>query len=118
MGFRANVLYAAYLVQYKEMNGNVTFDYSRTEIKFDSKWDRKLFKNTYTITSEMAITERSDKMTKIPNTQVSAPDITLDKSPISRRRLLGEYNVIEPNRVLNKVIATYYKTIKEKGPGR
>ncbi|MEJ1730434.1 hypothetical protein SMA90_29330, partial [Escherichia coli] len=79
-GFKATVLYATYLVQYKEINGKWTFNYSRTEIKFDSKWDRKLFKNTYTITSELAITERSDRTMKIPSQQrVRLTDITLDK---------------------------------------
>lgn len=120
MGFRANVLYATYLVQYKEMNGKWTFDYSRTEIKFDSKWDRKLFKNTYTITSEMAITERSDRMTKIPNTQrIRSTDITLDKvTDFQDEGFWDEYNVIEPESGIEQVIARITRQLKKKAQER
>ena len=102
------------------MNGKWTFDYSRTEIKFDSKWDRKLFKNTYTITSEMAITERSDKMTKIPNTQrIRSTDITLDKvTDFQDEGFWDEYNVIEPESGIEQVIARITRQLKKKAQER
>lgn len=116
MGFRANVLYAAYLVQYKEINGKWTFDYSRTEIKFDSKWDRKLFKNTYTIMSEMAITERSDRTMKIPAEQrVRSRDITLDKvTDFQDEGFWEDYNVIEPESAIEQVIARITRQLQRR----
>lgn len=120
MGFRANVLYATYLVQYKEINNKWTFDYSRTEIKFDSKWDRKLFKNSYTITSEMAITERSDRTLKIPAQQrVRSSDITLDKvTDFQDEGFWDDYNVIEPESGIEQVISRITKQLKRRSLGQ
>ncbi len=116
LGFKAEVLYAAYMVQYKEIAGDWTFDYSRTEIKFDSKWDRKLFKNTYTITSELAITERSDKSIKIPSEQrVRSTDITLDKvTDFQDEGFWDDYNVIEPESGIEQVIARITRQLKRR----
>lgn len=47
-------------------------------MKFTAKWDRKLFRQTYTITSEMAMTEYSRESYKIPQqSRVKTTDITL-----------------------------------------
>ena len=104
------------MVQYKEIAGDWTFDYSRTEIKFDSKWDRKLFKNTYTITSELAITERSDKSIKIPSEQrVRSTDITLDKvTDFQDEGFWDDYNVIEPESGIEQVIARITRQLKRR----
>lgn len=119
-GFKATVLYATYLVQYKEINGKWTFNYSRTEIKFDSKWDRKLFKNTYTITSELAITERSDRTMKIPSQQrVRLTDITLDKvTDFQDEGFWDEYNVIEPESGIEQVIARITRQLRRRAKER
>ncbi|HOG25521.1 MAG TPA: STN and carboxypeptidase regulatory-like domain-containing protein [Bacteroidales bacterium] len=116
VGFRAEVLYATYLVQYKQIGGKWTFDYSRTEIKFDSKWDRKLFKNTYTITSELAVTERSDKAIKIPSEErVRSTDITLDKvTDFQDEGFWDDYNVIEPESGIEQVIARITRQLKRR----
>ncbi|HOO69515.1 MAG TPA: carboxypeptidase-like regulatory domain-containing protein, partial [Bacteroidales bacterium] len=56
-GLKARVEYAAYMVQFRQIpEGLWVFDYSRTDLKFNAKWDRKLFAQNYTISSEMAMT--------------------------------------------------------------
>lgn len=66
-GLKARVEYAAYMVQYKQLPSGVwAFDYSRTDIKFNAKWAKKLFSQNYTITSEMAMTDYSRESYRIP----------------------------------------------------
>ncbi len=57
---RMDVMSANYLVNYKLTDGLWYFDYSKTEVKFNAKWDKKWFRNIYTISSEIAITDISD----------------------------------------------------------
>ena len=53
---------AAYRVKYTiEDDSTWYFSYARAEVKFDVKWDRKLFKTSYVAMSEIAITDRNDK---------------------------------------------------------
>lgn len=115
-GLTVKMLYAKYLVQYREINGKYTFDYSRTEIKFDSKWDRKLFKSPYTIISEMAVTDRSDRKIKIPSDQkVRSSDIALDKvSSFNDEDFWADYNIIEPESGIETIIARIIRQLKKR----
>ena len=115
-GLKAKIREAHYIVQYKEINGKWVFNYSRTELKFDSKWDKKLFKSTYTIVSEMAITESSDSDFKIPfDKRVRHDDITLDKvSDFKDDNFWEGYNVIEPEYTIEQVLSRITKQLKKK----
>lgn len=115
-GLKAKIREAHYIVQYKEINSKWVFNYSRTELKFDSKWDRKLFKNTYTVVSEMAITESSDADFKIPfDKRVKHDDITLDKvSDFKDDNFWEGYNVIEPEYTIEQVLTRITKQLQKK----
>lgn len=115
-GLDAKMLYAKYLVQYKEIDGRYTFDYSRIEIKFDSKWERKLFKSTYTIISEMAVTDRSGTKVKIPADQkVRTSDIAIDKvSAFNDENFWEEYNIIEPESGIETIISRIIRQLKHR----
>ncbi len=113
---RAEMKYASYLIQYKEYQGKYVFDYTRTELKFDAKWSGKLFKNSYTILSEMAITEKNDIITKIPYDQrVKNKDIALDRvSDFKDDEFWSDYNVIEPETGIENVISRIIKQLNKK----
>lgn len=119
-GMKAKFLYAKYIVQYKEINGKWLFNYCRSELKFDSKWDRKLFKDTYTIVSEMAVTEYSDNDYKIPyDKRVKYNDITLDKvSDFKDDNFWEEYNIIEPEYSIEQVLTRITKQLQKREKNR
>jgi len=48
-----------YLVTYKKVNDKYHVNYMRSEVRFRADWRKRIFKTTYTITSEMAITDRN-----------------------------------------------------------
>jgi len=99
---------AAYRTKYTIEEGNRWyFSYARAEVKFDVKWDRKLFKTQYSTMSEIAITDRQEE--------------TVDRIPVKERyrrsQVLDElvyvffdqdfwkgYNVIEPDQSIESAI--------------
>ncbi len=117
---KVKMLYANYLVQYKEYKGKQVFDYSRTELKFDAKWSGKLFKNSYTIISELAVTDKSDKGLKIaPENRIRSRDIVLDRvADFTDNEFWKDYNIIEPesgiDNVINKIIKQLNKRAQNK----
>ncbi|MDF1570993.1 MAG: carboxypeptidase-like regulatory domain-containing protein [Bacteroidales bacterium] len=99
---------AAYRTKYTIEDDNTWyFSYARAEVKFDVKWDRKLFKTQYSTMSEIAITDRQEE--------------SVDKFPFKERykrsQVLDElvyvffdqdfwkgYNVIEPDQSIESAI--------------
>lgn len=99
---------AAYRTKYTIEDDNTWyFSYARAEVKFDVKWDRKLFKTQYSTMSEIAITDRQEE--------------AVDKFPVKERyrrsQVLDElvyvffdqdfwkgYNVIEPDQSIESAI--------------
>ena len=61
----------SYLVTYKEQNGKYYLNYVRVDLKFRCDWKKRLFKNNYTVMSEVAITDRrEDNIAKFANQEV------------------------------------------------
>lgn len=116
-GLKARVEYAAYMVQYRQIpEGQWIFDYSRTDLKFNAKWDRKLFRQNYTITSEMAITEYSREAYRIPQeSRVKTTDITLYRvADFEDPGFWEDYNVIEPESSIETVISRIIRQLKRR----
>ena len=117
LGLRARVEYAAYMVQYRQIpEGLWVFDYSRTDLKFNAKWDRKLFSQNYTITSEMAMTEYSRESYKIPReSRVKTTDITLDRvADFEDPGFWEDYNIIEPESSIENVISRIIRQLRRR----
>lgn len=116
-GLRAQVEYAAYLVQYQQIpGGQWVFNYSRTDLKFNAKWDSKLFRQNYTITSEMAMTEYSRESYKIPQeSRVKTTDITLYRvADFEDAEFWEDYNIIEPESSIENVISRIIRQLKRR----
>ena len=114
---KATVDYAAYMVQYRQLpEGTWVFDYSRTDLKFTAKWDRKLFRQTYTITSEMAMTEYSRESYKIPQqSRVKTTDITLYRvADFEDPGFWEDYNIIEPESSIETVISRIIRQLRRR----
>lgn len=107
---RAEVTKAQYVVDFNESNGKWYFNYSGTEVTFRVRWTNRffgLFSTTYTISSEMAITDRYDNnVVKFPrNERIRSTDVIAEKVEyFLDPAFWGEYNVIEPDQEITDAV--------------
>ncbi|MDR0422460.1 MAG: carboxypeptidase-like regulatory domain-containing protein [Proteiniphilum sp.] len=94
---------AKYAVNFTESDGKWFFNYSSTGVSFRVRWANRffgLFATTYTVNSEIAITDRYDNnVTKFPrNERIRSTDVIAEKiEHFLDPGFWGEYNVIEPD---------------------
>ncbi|MGI6074250.1 MAG: carboxypeptidase-like regulatory domain-containing protein [Fermentimonas sp.] len=107
---KVDVEHAKYVVNFTEDNGIWHFNYSSTDVEFRVRWTNRLFglfATTYTIGSEMAITDRYqshiekfERKERIRSTDVIAEKVEYFQDP----NFWGDYNVIEPDQEINNAI--------------
>lgn len=97
-----------YIIDYTETNGKWHFNYSRIELSFKVKWDKKLFNSIYNVAIEMAITDWKEKDL---DTQIRMRDrmkksviLTDETSGFADPEFWGELNVIEPDKSIENAI--------------
>lgn len=101
---------ARYVVDYVEKNGKWYFNYSSTEVELKVRWRPKffgLFTSTYTIFSEMAITDRyEDDVKKFPRKErIRSSDVIAEKVEYFQDpNFWGNYTVIEPDKDITDAI--------------
>jgi len=107
---RVEVNNAHYVVNYMENNGKWYFNYSGTEVSFRVRWTNRffgLFATTYTIDSEIAVTDRyNDNVVKFPRSErIRSTDVIAERVEyFLDPNFWGEYNVIEPDQQINDAI--------------
>jgi len=104
-----------YFVKYKEENGKYYFSHARGEIVFKIDWDKKLFNSRYTIMTEIASTDRTNKnVVKFTNEeQLKSTIIFEDKVlPYADPEFWGEYNIIKPEESIENAIKKYGVILK------
>ncbi|WP_194767939.1 carboxypeptidase-like regulatory domain-containing protein [Tamlana sp. I1] len=107
----------AYRVNYRTGDdGKWLYAYSNISLTFKVNWKGKLFNSTYTLNSEMAITDwevKDDKLTKTKN-QVLRPHTILTEraSGFSDPRFWGAYNIIEPEKSIQSAIKKIQKQLE------
>ncbi|MDD2511997.1 MAG: carboxypeptidase-like regulatory domain-containing protein [Proteiniphilum sp.] len=107
---RVEVTKARYIVDYTENEGKWFFNYSGTEVSFRVRWTNRffgLFATTYTIRSEMAVTDKySDNVVKFPrNERIRSTDVIAEKVEyFLDPNFWGTYNVIEPDQQITDAI--------------
>ncbi len=104
-----------YLVSYTENNGKYYFSHARGEVGFEVKWKRRLFKSHYSVMTEIAITDRTDKnVVKIPKSEQLRAGIVFDEKvyPFSDSDFWGKYNTIKPEESIQKTIKRYGVKLK------
>jgi hypothetical protein len=96
-----------YLVTYRQQNGCSYLNYIRSEINFRCDWKRKLFSTTYSIVSEMVVTDRKeDSITGIPNRLAFSDKHSLsDKvTDFYDENFWEDYNIITPTESLEAAV--------------
>jgi len=105
-----------YLVTYKEQNGKFYLDYVRIDLKFRCDWKKRLFKNNYTVISELAITGRQgDNIVKFANQEVFRSNMVFtDKDEaFADVDFWGENNIIESDNSIENAIKKLSKSMKK-----
>ena len=104
------------LLTFKEQNERTYLNYIRNEIKFKCDWKKKWFHTSYTVVSEMVITDREDN----PNTTISSREAFRENQILSDKvgnfydeRFWGDYNIIEPTESLERAVNKLRKAIEE-----
>ncbi len=104
-----------YIVSYTEKNGKYYFSHARGEVTFSVKWKRRLFKSDYSVMTEIAITDRTDKnVQKIPGNEQLRAGIVFDEKvhPFADEDFWGKYNTIKPEEAIEKTIRKYGVRLK------
>ncbi len=114
-GLRFKPQKMTFLVAYKKHNGRSYLNYFRNEVRFKCDWKRRLFSTSYTIFSEMVVTDRQDS---------GFSKISYKESFKSRHSLSDkvgnfydvdfweDYNIIEPTESLEKAVKKLKKQYK------
>lgn len=105
----------SFLVDYKEREGKMALNYIRNDIKFKCDWKRKLFSTSYSVTSEMVVTDlNSNEVKNIPHRAAfDEKDSFTDKvDAFYDEDFWGEYNIIAPTESLEKAVNKLKKQYK------
>lgn len=101
-----------YLVTYKEVGDKYQLNYVRNELEFFADWRRRIFRTSYTIMSELAITD----LKPVAEGRVAYRDsfrrtgILADMVPVYfDKGFWGSYNVIEPDESIEMAIEKFNK---------
>ena len=96
-----------YQINYRQQNGKWIFAYSRGDLTFKLKWDKKIFNSIYSTTFEMAVTdwkEQDIKENQITKKLTSNVIMTDKVDSLADPDFWGEYNIIEPEKSIETAI--------------
>ncbi|MEI8048707.1 MAG: carboxypeptidase-like regulatory domain-containing protein [Bacteroidota bacterium] len=106
----------SYLTTYKEKNGKYYLSYVRVDLKFRCDWKKRLFKNYYTVMSEVAITDRhEDNIVRFANQEVFRSNMVFaDKvQDFTDVNFWGGSNIIEPEESIENAIKKLAKSMNK-----
>jgi len=106
---------AAYRVDYRTTNGKWYYGYSNIQLTFKVNWKNKLFNSSYTLQSEMAITDWKTNTTgeNRPKKALRPTVILADEaSGFSEPEFWGKYNIIEPEKSIENAIKKINRQFK------
>ena len=104
-----------YYVTYSENNGKYIFSHARGEVTFKCTWKRKLFNSKYTIMTEIASTDHTNKnVVKFPKEEQLKSSIVFEDKvhPFADPDFWGKYNIIKPEESIENTIKKYGVRLK------
>lgn len=114
---KIDVLSGHYLVRYRKDGNNWYLNYVRSELDFDSKWKKKLFKSDIHIMLEMAVTDRDkENIIKFTGKEIAKyNDIFVDQvETFEDDNFWGDYNTIKPDESIEVAIEKLNKKLKRR----
>lgn len=112
---RFEVESAEYIINYKPTDGKWYYDYARMEVKFETRKKRSLFRNHYTVMSEIAVTDHLPAPRKIEGeARMRFRDQLTEKvSAFTDTNFWEGYNVIEPDAQIEAIIRRIVRQLKK-----
>jgi hypothetical protein len=114
---RMDIVGATFIMNYKEGDDGLWhFDYSRTEISFSARKRYSPFKTTYSITSELAVTDRYPGRIDIDSESLMKfGDIMATKlEDFTDDNFWGSYNIIEPDKNIDVIIRRIVRQLRRR----
>lgn len=111
LGLRFRPQEVSYLVTYKEQNGKTYLNYIRNEIRFKCDWKKRLFSSSYTVFSEMVVTDRKSDFAAIPSKKAfKEKQVFYDLvDEYWNEDFWKTYNIIEPTESLEHAVSKLKK---------
>ena len=112
---RFEVQQVSYIVNYKPVDGKWYYDYARMELKFATRKKRSLFRNHFTVMSEIAVTDRLEVPRVIEgDARVRFKDQMTEKVwAFTDPNFWEGYNVIEPDAQIEAIIRKIVRQLKK-----
>ncbi|HKM11826.1 MAG TPA: carboxypeptidase-like regulatory domain-containing protein [Bacteroidales bacterium] len=103
---RVDVEQATYIVNFKEYDDLWYYDYARLEVKFSTRRKRAIFRNYYSVLSEMAVTDHKVEDFKIdPEKRIRYKDVLSERvKDFQDDGFWEHYNIIEPDASIDAII--------------
>jgi hypothetical protein len=117
IGMRIDLLNASYLVNYRLYEEKWYLNHVRTELIMSVRWKKKLFRSTYTTTSEMAVTDiDAENVTKFKFRESSRRDDIFAEqiADFEDPNFWGEYNIIQPEESIEAAIERISRKLKRR----
>ncbi len=113
---KVEVTSAGYTVNYKQIGDLWYYDYAMIDIRFNARPRFSLFKTNYSIVSEMAITDRSDKEKEInaDNRMRFADQLAKRVADFTDDDFWEDYNIIEPDQSVEVIIKKIVRQLKRR----
>lgn len=113
-GLRFRPLEVNFLVNYKERDGVTYLSYIRNEVRFRCDWKRRLFATSYTVNSEMVVTDGKIADSTIPYKMSFKQNQSLSDKVVDfiDEDFWGAYNIIEPTESLESAVTKLRKQQK------
>ena len=111
---RFEVKSASYVINYKCTDNKWYYDYGKMELKFETRRKRSLFRNHYTVLSEIAVTDPKSEPPVIErDARVRFKDQMTEKvSAFTDDNFWENYNVIEPDADIEAIIRKIVRQLK------
>lgn len=97
---------AEYVISYKCLEGKWFYDYCRADLSFTTRKRNSLFRNNFSVTEEMAVTDHHEGTIAIDQaSRVKFRDILSEKvADFSDENFWEDYNIIEPDQSIDAII--------------
>lgn len=115
-GYRIFINESFYEINYRLSAGKWYLDYAHLSVAFDTRAKGTLFRNHYSVDSEMAITSHKDEVMPIGRDErVRFSDILSNQvADFADDNFWGDYNVIEPDQNINQVVRRIVRQLERR----
>lgn len=115
-GYRIFINESNYEISYRLSDGDWYLDYAHLAVEFETKAKGTLFRNRYSVDSEMVITSHKDEVMPIGREdRVRFSDILSNQvADFADDNFWGDYNVIEPDQNINQVVKRIVRQLERR----